>query len=130
MSYNDTMSTHIQGLPRLPKKTPPSFVPTDIVYMDCLECGQHYTRKVGLPIDGRNTTPEKLVVKPCIGMPGGRTLSAVDDEKLTQEQMDAIEQRVNAREKCGSTRYRIGRKMDVVAMPIGRHFTDLSRKHN
>lgn len=131
LCYNDTMTAHIKGLPRTPKRVD-SFVPTDIVYMDCLDCGQHYTRKTGLPIDGKRSLElEGLVVKPCVGMPGGRMLSAVaDPEKLTQEQMDAIEQRVNSQERCGSTNYRIGRRMEPVAMPIGRQYTDLSRKHN
>lgn len=115
MSYNDIMTSgHIQGLPRIPRGPHPSFEPTDIVKMICNECGQVYTRRSGLMVNGKLSKREgKLVVKHCVGQPQPGTKRFMETDS-----------------KCGSTNYQIFREMKVNAMPIGRHFTDLSRKHN
>jgi hypothetical protein len=109
------MSTkHIPGLPRLPKVTPPSVVPTDIVKMICKDCGKVYTRKSGLMINGKLSLREgALVVKPCVAQPrlGSRKFLETDED-------------------CGSTSYHVYRLMEVKAMPIGRVPNDLSRKHS
>lgn len=126
------MSEEIKGLPRIPRKIPPTVEATDIVKMICKRCGQAYTRRSGLMIDGKLTqTHGTLIVKPCVGMPIGRQLNSVPDpETLTQAQMDAIEHQLAGDGKCGSTEYLIYREMKVNAMPIGRVYNDLSRKHS
>lgn len=82
-------------------------------------------------INGKLSLREsRLVVKPCIGMPLKDVhLNRLDDEHLTQEHMDGIAARLAAKEKCGSVDYIIYRQMKVNAMPIGKRFNDLSRKH-
>lgn len=79
--------------------------PTDIVKMQCNECGKWYTVSGnGLMINSKDGS-----FRPCVGMPANPLVD---------------------REKCESTDYSVYRRMEIRAMPIGRKFNDLSRKYS
>lgn len=87
----------------------PTVIPTDIIEMYCLKCGKRYARDLnGLMFDSKGN------FKPCTN--GSMSIAKIEKE--------------GANAKCLGTDYRVVRLVELVAMPIGRHNTDLSTKHS